>query len=156
MSKLTKISSSRLPDNAEIIREEEQLFKNAMKTYWEPHLAEMMAKDLELALSNNDGDKKIAAEARERIYNRVYGRPSEVTKQDSGMNIIINLVSLDKNNSNNSSTIIELKGEGAIEGELIDNIYFLSEKYVTLDNEDGIKNLKKFIEKRKIDIVCIS
>jgi hypothetical protein len=56
-------------------------FAELAQRIWVPALADMMLKDVELALK--DVNDKGAADARERIYNRLVGKPTETVKQES-------------------------------------------------------------------------
>ncbi len=76
---------------SEINEISKSVFKEQMNKYWAPYVSEMMTKDAELALSDDSADKKIAADARERIYNRFYGKPIESNQDSPSSQIIINV-----------------------------------------------------------------
>ena len=60
--------------------------KGLIDKHWTPYLAEMMLRDVELALHGQDAE---AAKARERIYNRVWGKPVEVGVDSKGVTVNI-------------------------------------------------------------------
>ncbi len=56
----------------------QQAFGDLADKYWAPYLPEMLAADASLALQQD----KQGAEARERIYSRLFGRPVEMSRID--------------------------------------------------------------------------
>ncbi len=56
----------------------QQAFGELADKYWAPYLSEMLAADASLALQQD----KQGAEARERIYSRLFGRPVEMSRID--------------------------------------------------------------------------
>lgn len=60
-------------------------YKRLINELWVPHLAELMMKELEVAL----GDGKQASDARARIQDRIVGKVPQQLQQDSSMKIQI-------------------------------------------------------------------
>ncbi len=61
-------------------------FRLLLNQYWVPHLPELLAKELSVALSD---EGKNGAEARKHIFDRLVGKPVEQVRQETKQTINI-------------------------------------------------------------------
>ncbi len=67
-------------------------FRLLLNQYWVPHLPELLAKELTVALSD---EGKNGAEARKHIFDRLVGKPVEQVRQETKQTINIILRQVD-------------------------------------------------------------
>lgn len=67
------------------------LFKHLADKVWTPFLEQIMLVEVNEALRNDD----IGAKARERIYNRIFGKPVEQHRTDTNFNVSIKITPIE-------------------------------------------------------------
>lgn len=113
LRKVLKAEKAELDKEKQIVETDKldfKAYKSLMEDYWLPYVKEMLALDVEMALSKDN--LALAAKARENIYNRLWGKPTEMIRQDAQLKIEISITEIssltDPNNEVIEGEVMEL------------------------------------------------